>query len=210
HHHLPRLIRRGPEDLDGWNHEIVQSGDGSGTKRAESAGAETDTKRLALPRQPPGEDVAVHAVDRRPGRLEDEVPVRVRQNRLLVRRPPAQVPADHPAEVHERRQVVRRRVPVQAEPGRGGRGAQHAGAHGARTPGGGVHDPQPTVAFVQDTRARTRLASSPMNLHAEMTDAADAAASAVDNVRRDQLTGPTPCPDWDVRTLLNHLILWTS
>jgi len=49
-----------------------------------------------------------------------------------------------------------------------------------------------------------------MNLHAEMTEAAGAAAHAVDNVRSDQLTGPTPCPDWDVRTLLNHLILWTS
>ena len=49
-----------------------------------------------------------------------------------------------------------------------------------------------------------------MNLHAEMTDAAEAAARTVDNVRPDQLTGPTPCPDWDVRTLLNHLILWTS
>ena len=49
-----------------------------------------------------------------------------------------------------------------------------------------------------------------MNLHAEMTEAAEAAARTVDNVRRDQLAGPTPCPDWDVRTLLNHLILWTS
>jgi uncharacterized protein (TIGR03086 family) len=49
-----------------------------------------------------------------------------------------------------------------------------------------------------------------MNLHAEMTDAADAAARTVDDVRPAQFGDPTPCPEWDVRTLLNHLILWTS
>jgi len=49
-----------------------------------------------------------------------------------------------------------------------------------------------------------------MNLHAEMTDAADAAARTVDGVRPAQFGDPTPCPEWDVRTLLNHLILWTS
>jgi uncharacterized protein (TIGR03086 family) len=49
-----------------------------------------------------------------------------------------------------------------------------------------------------------------MNLHAEMTDAADAAARTVGNVRPAQFGDPTPCPEWDVRTLLNHLILWTS
>ena len=49
-----------------------------------------------------------------------------------------------------------------------------------------------------------------MNLHAEMTGAAEAAARTVANVQTGQFGGPTPCTDWDVRTLLNHLILWTS
>jgi uncharacterized protein (TIGR03086 family) len=49
-----------------------------------------------------------------------------------------------------------------------------------------------------------------MNLHAEMTDAAAAAARTVSNVDAGQFGGPTPCTDWDVRALLNHLILWTS
>lgn len=49
-----------------------------------------------------------------------------------------------------------------------------------------------------------------MNLHAEMTAAADAAARVVDNVRPEQFADPTPCTEWDVRALLNHLILWTS
>jgi uncharacterized protein (TIGR03086 family) len=49
-----------------------------------------------------------------------------------------------------------------------------------------------------------------MNQHAEMTEAADAAAQTVGNVRAGQFGDPTPCTEWDVRTLLNHLILWTS
>ena len=49
-----------------------------------------------------------------------------------------------------------------------------------------------------------------MNLHAEMTEAADAAARTVRNVHASQFGRPTPCADWDVRTLLNHLIVWTS
>ncbi|HEX3712620.1 MAG TPA: TIGR03086 family metal-binding protein [Trebonia sp.] len=43
-----------------------------------------------------------------------------------------------------------------------------------------------------------------------MTDAADAAARTVDQVDAAQLGLPTPDTDWDVRTLVNHLILWTS
>jgi uncharacterized protein (TIGR03086 family) len=49
-----------------------------------------------------------------------------------------------------------------------------------------------------------------MNMHAEMTDAADAAARTVANVSPGQFGQPTPDTEWDVRTLLNHLILWTS
>ena len=49
-----------------------------------------------------------------------------------------------------------------------------------------------------------------MNLHAEMTEAADAAARSVAGTDATQFTQPTPCRDWDVRTLINHLILWTS
>jgi len=37
-----------------------------------------------------------------------------------------------------------------------------------------------------------------------------AAARTVANVDASQFGGPTPCTEWDVRTLLNHLILWTS
>jgi uncharacterized protein (TIGR03086 family) len=49
-----------------------------------------------------------------------------------------------------------------------------------------------------------------MNMHAEMTDAADAAARTVANVSPSQFGLPTPDTEWDVHTLLNHLILWTS
>jgi uncharacterized protein (TIGR03086 family) len=49
-----------------------------------------------------------------------------------------------------------------------------------------------------------------MNLHAEMTAAAGAASGVVDGVRPEQFGDPTPDTEWDVRTLLNHTILWTS
>jgi uncharacterized protein (TIGR03086 family) len=49
-----------------------------------------------------------------------------------------------------------------------------------------------------------------MNLHPQLTEAADAAARVVSGVSPDQFDGPTPCTDWDVRALMNHLILWTS
>jgi uncharacterized protein (TIGR03086 family) len=49
-----------------------------------------------------------------------------------------------------------------------------------------------------------------MNQHKEMTDAAQAAARVVDGVAPGQFGAATPCTEWDVRELLNHLILWTS
>lgn len=33
-------------------------------------------------------------------------------------------------------------------------------------------------------------------------------SALVSNVRPDQLDGPTPCPEYDVRTLLNHIVGW--
>jgi uncharacterized protein (TIGR03086 family) len=49
-----------------------------------------------------------------------------------------------------------------------------------------------------------------MNLHPQLSDAADAAARVVSGVSPGQFDGPTPCTEWDVRGLLNHLVLWTS
>ena len=63
---------------------------------------------------------------------------------------------------------------------------------------------------MQDGAGERRLASVSMNLHAEMTDAADAAARTVAGVDPSQLGQPTPCTEWDTRALLNHLILWTA
>ncbi|HLH59605.1 MAG TPA: TIGR03086 family metal-binding protein [Streptosporangiaceae bacterium] len=49
-----------------------------------------------------------------------------------------------------------------------------------------------------------------MNLHAEMESAAAETARVVGGVRADQYSAATPCTDWDLRTLLNHTILWTA
>ena len=48
------------------------------------------------------------------------------------------------------------------------------------------------------------------NLSAEMAAASAEAARVVGNVPHNALGTPTPCDDWDLRTLLNHTILWTS
>ena len=48
------------------------------------------------------------------------------------------------------------------------------------------------------------------NLSAEMAAAAAEAARVVGGVPEGSLQTPTPCGDWDLRTLLNHTILWTS
>jgi uncharacterized protein (TIGR03086 family) len=48
------------------------------------------------------------------------------------------------------------------------------------------------------------------NLSAEMAATAAEAARVVSGVPEGTLNAPTPCGDWDLRTLLNHTILWTS
>ena len=48
------------------------------------------------------------------------------------------------------------------------------------------------------------------NLHAEMAAAAAQAARVVSGAPDAPEAITTPCADWDLRTLLNHTILWTS
>ena len=48
------------------------------------------------------------------------------------------------------------------------------------------------------------------NLSAEMAAAAAEAARVVNGVPEGTLNAPTPCGEWDLSTLLNHTILWTS
>jgi uncharacterized protein (TIGR03086 family) len=49
-----------------------------------------------------------------------------------------------------------------------------------------------------------------MDLHKEMAAAAAEDARVVAGATTHPLDGPTPCTDWDLRTLLNHTILWTA
>jgi len=49
-----------------------------------------------------------------------------------------------------------------------------------------------------------------MNSHDEMASAAAETARVVSGVSAGQLADPTPCKEWDVRALLNHIILWTG
>jgi uncharacterized protein (TIGR03086 family) len=49
-----------------------------------------------------------------------------------------------------------------------------------------------------------------MNLHPQMAVAATESARVVGGVRADQFSAVTPCTDWDLHALLNHMILWTA
>jgi uncharacterized protein (TIGR03086 family) len=49
-----------------------------------------------------------------------------------------------------------------------------------------------------------------MNTYAEMAAAAAETTRIVDGVTAEQFGDPTPCGEWDVQTLLNHIILWTA
>jgi hypothetical protein len=49
-----------------------------------------------------------------------------------------------------------------------------------------------------------------MNMQAEMAAAAAETVRIVDGVTAEQLGDATLCTDWDVRALLNHIILWTA
>ena len=48
------------------------------------------------------------------------------------------------------------------------------------------------------------------NLSLQMAAAATEVATVLNGVPEGTLDAPTPCHDWDLRTLLNHTILWTS
>jgi uncharacterized protein (TIGR03086 family) len=47
-------------------------------------------------------------------------------------------------------------------------------------------------------------------LHLHMTECAAEAARVARGVKAPQLTDATHCPDWDVRALVNHWVLYTS
>jgi uncharacterized protein (TIGR03083 family) len=49
-----------------------------------------------------------------------------------------------------------------------------------------------------------------MDIRRQMRPAADAAARIVLETPEDRLDAPTPCSGWDVRALVNHLILWNG
>jgi uncharacterized protein (TIGR03086 family) len=49
-----------------------------------------------------------------------------------------------------------------------------------------------------------------MDVRSQMLPAAEAAARIVLEIPETKLDAPTPCPEWDVRGLVDHLILWTG
>src|SRR5204862_6688868 len=60
--------------------------------------------------------------------------------------------------------------------------------------------------------AATPLGGSPMEIFEAFERAVSSTAGIVKGVRREQLTAPTPCTEWTVGALLNHLVgtLWLA
>lgn len=49
-----------------------------------------------------------------------------------------------------------------------------------------------------------------MTMRTLVASAAEAAARVMLAVPADRLDAPTPCPDWDVRALVNHMVFWSG
>jgi uncharacterized protein (TIGR03086 family) len=49
-----------------------------------------------------------------------------------------------------------------------------------------------------------------MRLHEMMASAGRATVDIANNIKPDQLGLPTPCADWDVRALVNHIMFWSA
>ena len=141
------LLRQRPEHQDTRHHPVAELRDRRSPERPEAPRPEPNPQRLPQPRQPTHEQGTVHAVDPGAGRLEDQVHVGMRQDRLLVGRLPAQVPADDPVVVDEARERTRRLDPHQAEPVRRETSPEHPPPHRR-------HVTSVAVAFLQDRATR--------------------------------------------------------
>jgi hypothetical protein len=103
--HPPGLLTGRPQQPVRRHHLAGEPGDRFGPERAEAPRPEPDAEGGPEPFDLAQEQLGRHPVDRGPLRLEGQVDVGVRQDRLLVRWLAAQIPADDPVVVHERGQL---------------------------------------------------------------------------------------------------------
>lgn len=147
----------------------------------------------------------------------------VREHLLLVVGPPARIPARIPVELHQRGQRGTRRGLPQLETARGHFGPQHPAPQpvpARATSLSAATDSRPAAALRTAVRAAlsrlfktaaTALTSvDGMNFHAQIADSAAEAARVAAAVTDEQLSGATPCPDYDTRTLINHWVAYTG
>jgi len=63
-----------------------------------------------------------------------------------------------------------------------------------------------TALWMQDGTMTDIEASTSTDRRPALASAYEHAARVVDGIRSDQLAGPTPCPDYDVAALIDHLV----
>jgi hypothetical protein len=102
---LPGLLTSRSQQPVRRHHLVGEPRDRFGPERPEAPRPEPDAERGSQPFELAQEQRGRHPVDRGPLRLEGQVNVGVRQDRLLVGGLAAQIPADDPVVVHERGQL---------------------------------------------------------------------------------------------------------
>src|SRR4029077_16537700 len=140
-----------------------------------------------------GWGAAAHAADVRAAAAERQVHVRVRHDLLPVGL--RVVPASLPVPLHPWRERRRRAVE---------RGALIPGPRAPQL----TNVPPHTAECMSPLFNTLRPAPPSVAAMSHLSSAAEAMAAVARTITDDQLANKTPCTEYDVRALVNHLLFW--
>lgn len=202
----------GAEHLAGGQGAIGDRRHGRAQERSEATRAEGHSEHPSLVAEDSNHVAARHPTHASNAVQERKVHVRVRHDQLPVRWLAAQVPGDGPVVGDERGKVrTRLHEPVLLEP-------RPAAAQSSVVPLSGsarhirripsrLFNTQP-YALPSIEPIRTRTEEWLMQPHSLVAVAAAPTIEIFRGIAPDQLDAPTPCSEYDVRGLINHLLFW--